>query len=72
MQPQNEHATRVQMLRAKLDEAIPYDLRPLWREFLVALDAETADGRESCAGDEGRRPAADEAEQEARASAAGA
>ncbi|GEP05588.1 hypothetical protein [Methylobacterium oxalidis] len=72
MQTQNERATRVQMLRAKLDEAIPYDLRPLWREFLVALDAEAAECHESHAGDEERRPAADEVEQDARASASGA
>ncbi|WP_132254933.1 hypothetical protein [Methylobacterium segetis] len=72
MQPQNERATRVQMLRAKLDDAIPYDLRPLWREFLVALDAEAIETREARAGEEEHRQGADEARQDARASASGA
>lgn len=73
MKPQDERATRVQVLRDKLDEAIPYDLRPLWREFLVALDAEAEaiENCEACAGDQERAPAADEARQDARASARG-
>lgn len=52
MRPQDERPTRVQILRAKLDEAVPYDLRPLWREFLVALDAEAVENGKACLGDE--------------------
>lgn len=72
MQPQNERPTRVQILREKLDEAIPYDLRPLWREFQIALDAEGVGSREACAGDEERPRIADQEEQDGGASANGA
>ena len=41
MKPDKQRSTRLQMLQAKLDEAIPYDLRPLWREFLAALNEVT-------------------------------
>jgi hypothetical protein len=55
MGSKNERPTRVQVLRAKLDEAIPYDIRPLWREFLVALDAEAIENGTAGSDDEARQ-----------------